>query len=404
MKLKGWAPFIISFAWILLFAMVELRPARASEKNCASQIADRQQEEESRIDTRKALSLAKAAGEFSTRTKGYKAEFNSIYFIHSFDPVTCDYRNLDSVNVVYGLSDNDKHAKNVVAHVDADLKRVREFSEQAADKTFVLDHTSKGWSGYVAAALKNSGTAYETLSAVNVKWTVPKIYSPDTSDLLCTTTSCDVAAWAGLYAPYDETTSSGTAAPLAQTGSTSARKCSWEVSSSWYNLADIDFKCSNKNHLWYEFLPAAAVKCTNVGTVSSGDSISAEVKKRRYANTYVVTVSNLTTGKSCSVSQEYSLSTPVFGAFIVEPATTSTGDMITLPKFSTITMANAAVSWYRSEGLVQYDLSYIAIVLSKTNTAGVVREILYQGSAQNIAVGNLTSGGSFTQTYITSVK
>jgi hypothetical protein len=196
MKLKGWAPFIISFAWILLFAMVELRPAQPSEKNCASQIADRQQEEESRIDTRKALSLAKAAGEFSTRTKGYKAEFNSIYFIHSFDPVTCDYRNLDSVNVVYGLSDNDKHAKNVVAHVDADLKRVREFSEQAADKTFVLDHTSKGWSGYVAAALKNSGTAYETLSAVNVKWTVPKIYSPDTSDLLCTTTSCDVAAWA----------------------------------------------------------------------------------------------------------------------------------------------------------------------------------------------------------------
>jgi hypothetical protein len=405
MKIKGRAPFVISFILVLLFAMAELRPAQASEKNCASQIADRQQEEENRIDTQKALSLTKAAGEFGRRTKGYQAEFNSIYFIHSFDPVTCDYGGIDSVNVVFGLSDNDEPVKNVVAHLDRSLTSVKEVSEHAADKAFIIDHTSKGWSGYVAAALKNSGTGYETLSAVNVKWTVPKINSPDTSDLSCMTISCDVGAWAGLYGVYDETTSSGTGAPLAQTGSTSSRECSWEASTSWDNLAEIDFKCRNSHHLWYEFLPAAQVRCTSVGTVSSGDSISAEVKKRRSANTYVLTVSDLTTGKSCSVSQDYSLATPVFGSFIIEPpVAVSTGASTTLPKFSTITMADAAVSWYRSEGLAQYDLYYMDNVLSKIKTAGVVREILYQGSAQNIAVGNLSSGGSFTQTYLTSAK
>ena len=396
-KIKGRAPFVIAFVCVLLFAMVELRLAQASEKNCANQIADRQQEEENRIDKQKAIAMAKASKELEPRTRGYKAEFHSIYFVHSFDPKTCDYQGLDSVNVVYGLSDNDKHAKNVVAHLDAGLKSAKEISEQEADKSYILDHTSAGWSGYVAAALKNSGTAYETLSAVSVNWTVPKIGTPNTGDLFCMTTSCDVAAWTGLYAA-----TSG--AKLAQTGSTSSRKCGWEASSSWDNLVDIDFKCSNSHFLWYEFLPAAAVKCSDAGAVSSGDSISAEVKKRRNANTYVMTVSNLTTGKSCSVSQEYSLSDPNLGAFIVEPPTTTTDDKITLPKFSTITMANAGVAWYRTEGLVKYDLYYMANVLSKTKTAGVVREILYQGSAQNIAVGNLTSGGSFTQSYLTSAK
>jgi hypothetical protein len=405
MKIKGRSPFVISLVWLLLFAILESRPVQASEKNCASQIADRQQEEENRIDIQKALSLANAAGEFGRRFKGYKAEFNSIYFIHSFDPVTCDYRGIDSVNVVYGLSDNDKPVKNVVAHLDGNLKGLKEVSEHAADKVFIIDHTSKGWSGYVAAALKNSGTSYEILSAVNVKWTVPKIDTPDTGDLFCTTISCDISAWAGLYGVYDETTSSGTQAPLAQTGSTSSRKCGWEASTSWDSLANIEFNCRNSHYLWYEFLPAAGVKCTNAGTVSSGDSISAEVKKRRSANSYVMTVSNLTTGKSCSVSQDYSLPTPVFGSFIVEPpVAVSTGSSTTLPTFSTITMANAGVSWYRSEGLVQYDLYYMANVLSKTKTAGVIREILYQGSARNISAGNLTSGGSFTQTYLTSAK
>ena len=198
-----------------------------------------------------------------------------------------------------------------------------------------------------------------------------------------------------------ETTSSGERY-LAQTGSNSSRKCSWEVSTSWNNVAEIDFKCSNSHYFWYEFIPSAAVKC-NAGTVSSGNSISAEVRKWSTDNTYILTVTNLTTGKSCSVTQKYPLSAPYNAAFIVEPpetALTGLGEAKTLPKFSTITMAKAYVSWLHSGA----DLYNIEKTLSPLNQAAVLRFKLYQGSAQNILLGDLTTGGSFTQTYLTSAK
>jgi hypothetical protein len=390
-------------AAILTLAWASLATVQANEKNCASQIAERQQEEEKRIDQQKAIALAQASKEFEPKTKGYKAEFHSIYFVHSFDPKSCDYQGLDSVNVVYGLSSADKPKKNVVAHLGAGLKSVKEISEHAADNVFVVDKTSTKWSGFIAAALKNSGTAFEKLTAVNVKWTIPSIESPDMDDADCVTISCDVGAWAGLYGM--ETTSSGQPL-LAQIGSNSSRACSWEVSTSWYNVAEIDFKCSNSHYLWYEFIPAAGVKCTNAGTVSSGNYISAEVKKASATNSYTMTVSNLTTGKSCSVTQNYSLSAPYYGAFIVEPPLTSTGEVRTLPKFSTITMSKAMVAWLQSGGggYVQNDLYYIANTLSPQKLAGVIRQLLYQGSSQNIAVGDLIHGGSFTETYLTSSK
>lgn len=121
-----------------------------------------------------------------------------------------------------------------------------------------------------------------------------------------------------------------------------------------------------------------------------------------------MTVTNLTTSKSCSVTQKYSLSAPVFGAFIVEPpATSNTGETTkTVPSLSTITMSKAQVAWLHSGGggNVQHDLYYIDKTLSPQNLAGVIRYKLHQGSALNIAVGALTSGGNFTQAYITSQK
>jgi hypothetical protein len=75
--------FTFSFACSLLIMPAAIPRAHASEQDCVSQIAERQQEEEKRIDQAKAISLAKAAPEFEARIKGYTAEFNSIQFIHS---------------------------------------------------------------------------------------------------------------------------------------------------------------------------------------------------------------------------------------------------------------------------------------------------------------------------------
>src|SRR5215217_3307730 len=172
MKIRGRAPVVIgfvwvllsAFVWVLLSAVVELRPAQASEKNCAHQIADRQQEEENRIDKQKALSLAKAAGEFDRRTKGYKAEFNSIYFIHSFDPVTCDYRSLDSVNIVHTLSDKGDQVKNAIVHLDGKLERVTGSTEQSARVMGSVTARATNWSGYTAAIANSTATAYRPLN------------------------------------------------------------------------------------------------------------------------------------------------------------------------------------------------------------------------------------------------
>jgi hypothetical protein len=64
------APFAFSVACFLLMVAVGIQPAQANEKNCADQISERQQAEESRIDQQKALSLARTAKDFESKTKG----------------------------------------------------------------------------------------------------------------------------------------------------------------------------------------------------------------------------------------------------------------------------------------------------------------------------------------------
>lgn len=169
---------------------------------------------------------------------------------------------------------------------------------------------------------------------------------------------------------------------------------------------DIGFTCRNSHYLWYEFLPAAAVKCTDAGSVSSGDSVSAMVRKWSASNSYTTTVANLTTGKTCSVTQKYGLSAPYYGAFIVENPMTGTGTITTLPSFSTITLSKAMMAWLPSAGgdYVQDNLYYIDNTLSPQNRAGVLRYRLFQGSEENISVSKIGSGGNFTENYLMSFK
>ena len=412
-KIRGRAPFVICFVWVLLSAMVNLRPAQASEKNCANQIADRQQEEENRIDKQKALSLAKAAGEFDRRTKGYKAEFNSIYFIHSFDPVTCDYRSLDSVNVVHTLSGKDEQVKNAIMHLDGKLERVTGSTEQPARVMGSVTARATNWSGYTAAIANSTATAYRPLNYITANWTVPKVSSPDTGDSACIIW-CDISVWVSLQAD------AGGAGLMAQAGAVSYRTCSWSLDADLGfdpangDFGSIEFVCSSKHGFVYDFLPNAAVECGDVGTVSTGHSITAYVLKQvgqggSPTSNYKVSIADNTTGKSCSATYTYSMANAYFASVVAETTKNAkTGAESTLPKFSDITISGALLGYYEYDGATSYQKYYLNRIinsLSPNGQADYFKYLMYgNGSIQNIMLGNVTSSGTFVQQYLTSEK
>jgi hypothetical protein len=399
MRFASCAHYARQFLWIFAAGIICIAaPVKASEKNCSELIAERQREAENRIDQQKATALAKAAGEFGTRTKGYEAEFNSVYFVHSFDPATCDYRGIDSVNVVHSLKQNGRHIKNVVAHLDSDAEKVKSVSDHAGEMFTVTDYPSQGWSGYAASAttMYNQTLSAEKLTFVDARWRTPDIDEPDTGDSSCVELTCEVSAWVGMH---DSSTK------LAQVGSGSARSCKWFVDVAEFgDFGGVNFSCSNSQFFWYEFLPSTAVVCANVGKIRAGDLIYAKVQQQ-YPY-YAMSISNLSTGKSCAVSQIYKMASPNQGLFIVEPPVTSSGQKRFLPRFSQIMFSRAYMGWFDSDTgeYKSYDLYDVANTLAPKLEAVVARYNLKQGNYPNIQVGNLQSGGSFTQTYLTSQK
>jgi hypothetical protein len=400
MRLIFCATFARQFSWVLgILAAFLAWPVEAAEKNCSEQIAERQREAESRIDQQKATALAKAAGEFGKRTKGYEAEFNSVYFLHSFDPATCDYRGIESVNVVHSMKQNGRQVKNVVAHLDSGAANVKSVSEHAGEMFTATDLNSQGWSGYGASALSKNGLwnfSADKLTSVDARWSIPDIDSPDVGDSNCVDPDCQVGIWVGLYE---------SASQLAQIGSSSRRSCKWYVDVAEFgDFGAVNFSCSNSQFFWYEFLPATYVECTNVGKIGTGDLIYAKVKQQ-YPY-YAMSVSNLTTGKSCSISQIYKMASPNQGVFMVEPPLTNSGQKRFLPEFSQIMFTHAYMGWFDSDTgeYKSYNLYNIANTLAPKFEAIVARYNLKQGSNLNIQVGDIVSGGSFTQTYLTSEK
>jgi hypothetical protein len=192
---------------------------------------------------------------------------------------------------------------------------------------------------------------------------------------------------------------------LAQVGSGSARSCKWFVDVAEFgDFGGVNFSCSNSQFFWYEFLPSTAVVCANAGKIRAGDLIYAKVQQQ-YPY-YAMSISNLSTGKSCAVSQIYKMASPNQGLFIVEPPVTSSGQKRFLPRFSQIMFSRAYMGWFDSDTgeYKSYDLYDVANTLAPKLEAVVARYNLKQGNYPNIQVGNLQSGGSFTQTYVTSQK
>jgi hypothetical protein len=404
---------MVMLAALFPLALASSAPAQANEKNCSAQILDRQREAESRIDKQKALSLARAAKNFESATKGYTASFHSIYFIHSFDPVSCDYRGIDSVNVVHALSNKGKHVKNFVVHLDPKLERATGSTEQMPRLMAGKTQAATNWSGYSAAIKNSTATRYRPLNYVTANWMLPKISSPDTGDTACVE-FCDVSVWVSLQPDQFGTNI------MAQAGTLSYRTCNWSFDSNFdidlgsSDFGAIDFKCSNEHGFMYDFMPYPIVQCGDVGTVKTGDSVTAYVVKKieqggNPTSTYTVSIADNTTGKSCSATVLYSMSNAYYASWMAETSADSqTGVASTLPTFSDIMISGALVGWFEYDGAASYQKYYLNRVinsLSPNGQADYFKYLMYGNSrTQNIALGSVSSSGTFIQQYLTSEK
>jgi hypothetical protein len=398
------APYARQFSSILagcliLGTMTLAQPAAAAEKNCATSVAAQQQAAEQRIDQQRALSLARAEKDFATRTKGYQAEFNSVYFIHSFDPESCAYRGVDSVNVVHSLKQNGKHVKNVVAHLDPAGSRVSKFSEHEAKFMGTLTQGATTWSGY-GVGLKNSAkTSYKSLRYVASGWRVPQIYSPDIGDTNCSP-ECTLSVWVGL-----SEVAGGTNGKLAQAGTSSARTCQWTYDMDAGGFGAISFQCENNHAMFYEFYPAPAVGCEGSSYINENDVIGVAVSRNlsngQLTNTYKVAVYNQTRGKACATTASYAMSNSYFASVIAEAPSFTSGMPATLPRFDTLKIEGTQIS----DATTTFQLSRMVNTFAPAGQADAIKYLMYMnGTKQNILIGDVQSDSSFLQYYLTSVK
>lgn len=302
---------------------------------------------------------------------------HSIFTKGSSNPATCSNYTIDNVNVVFMLTDTltDKFVKYVVVTEDPTLTKVTDVSEQfGAYYTF-----SSTWSGYELWG--PSGSPYTPVYEAKGSWTIPTAQQPPISGTCSTSRPCSLAIWTGLT-----TYALGGDGNLAQAGTDEKLIC--------------NPTCPEASHLvWYEFLPSPAVYCTGLGFLI-GDSITTnltnEAKSGGSSSLYDAKVYDNRSGKNCATTgYNYGghMTSPRYANFIIERATyDSLIGPVTLAKFGTVSETTNTM-YYSSASHNIYD----AYSVGRYN-----QDLMQNNGHQNINVGAVDSGGSFTQTWVTS--
>jgi hypothetical protein len=255
------------------------------------------------------------------------------------------------------------------------------------------------WSGY-SVALKNSAkTSYKALRYVTSGWKAAKVSSPDTGDSNCVP-DCSLSVWVGLHEVQGATNGK-----LVQAGTTSFRKCEWDLNDDNGFFGDIEFTCSNGQLMFYEFFPAPAVSCEAPGDIKQGDTIGTAISRGlsngQMTNSYSIAVYNQTRGKACGTTASYDLSKSYFASVIAEPPSYMSGIPTTLPRFDTLKMEATQVS----DGTTAFQLSRMVNTFAPSGQADAVKYLVYMnGTKQNILIGDVLSDSSFLQYYLTSAK
>lgn len=337
--------------------------ATAEDFTCADKVAPQEDLIESKLDKVKAKALADNNAELKSRVKDFESVFNSIFLTWSYDPETCENLALDNVNVVYSLSNSTEYVKNVVVTLDSSLTEVVSVSEHVGQKNI----QSTNWAGYEFYG--NSG------HTVNVYESKATFRAPTVSEPVafwCFNERCAVSVWTGLSA-----VAGGSPSGLAQGGTHSRVECPVGCFTTYYG--------------WYEFLPAAEVKCLDV---RAGDSVTATTTnnaKTGGSNTsYTIRVFNNTLGKNCSTTQTYNMPSPTYGQFILERPSFN-GNPARLPNFTTTTFSSATIFYSGASNSISTPYS----------NGWYNKYIMNNGQGDNVSVSAVSSG-SFSITWLKS--
>lgn len=345
----------------------EIPPPTIAGPECTNAVPDKISLKASSIDYAKAVSLASDHKELKARTQGYNSAFHVIITDWSFDS-DCNVA-LKNINVFYHVSDSKGWVKYVVITEDAAMTKVISVSEQTEKVEF---HNplpdSANWSGYEFWA--NSGATIPIYEA-KATWAVPAVSKP--ANINCTATLwCDLSISPGLYKGSGFT-------PLAHGGSEGRILCN---------------TCTPEYRLWMEFKDSVVSFCST--PVSSGNQITSTTTnqaKTGGSNTmYNIVVQNDTTGQACAIFNfSYtSLPDPKYSNFKDERVKIS-GVFAPLAQFNQNTMT----------GTLYYSGASHSIYEPYSNNFH--HEIyMKNGGNQNIGVSSVTTGGRFTQSWLTS--
>jgi len=187
--------------------------------------------------------------------------------------------------------------------------------EGSGPRIRVKDGTSSNWSGY-AVETNLASPQSNAVSDVKGQWTVPTVTG---------TTNAYSSAWIGIDGYSDGT--------VEQIG----------TEQDWSNGTP-------KYYAWFEMYPKFPVVIKNI-TVHPGDSISAEVKYNGN-NFFVLSMTNLSSGQTYSTTRK-ARAQRQSAEWIVE-APSSSGGVLPLADFGTVTFTNAYATLNGQTGSISY--------------------------------------------------
>ena len=192
-------------------------------------------------------------------------------------------------------------------------------------------HSASNWAGYVSAIDLNNASDPANNSSVDLmsgSWNVPGVTASSNSAAKGQDQECFV--WVGIDGFSDSTVEQiGTASKFAANGTISY-------------------------YAWYEMYPSTSVIPLNNITVHAGDSITASVQYASSgANSFLLSITDNTSSSGTAFSASLGGSTSAARSsaeWIVEAP--SSGSILPLPTFGSVTLTNASVTMNTSGGTV----------------------------------------------------
>jgi hypothetical protein len=220
---------------------------------------------------------------------------------------------------------------------------------------------SSNWSGYSVTGSTGS------ITEASGSWIVPQVTCPSTSAQYS-------SFWVGIDGFYSNT--------VEQTGT--------------------DSDCNGTSpqyYAWFEFYPHAAYEIlpAGIGTISVGDSMSADVKYSPFGRSYTVTITDNTTGRHFSTSQRMNAQSS--SAEWIAEAPSGSGGVLAIANFGTASFSNSKATRSGKTGVISSFLE--PSCNGSVACSNIVQYLqMVQSNGAGATPSGLTgAGGDFTVTY-----